>query len=809
MKAVYSSLRKCFWLGLILTKSTLLFAQTDLFQAPERGFTSWLPAPNWDHGLLSGNGTMGALVFGHPHDETIIMSQSQLYLPQDKSDELIDQASRLEEIRSLIRAGKYVEATKIPVELRETAGYSDQRDPFIPAFDIRVKQEYGNISKYVRATDFETGEAKTTWTDDNGTFQRTIFVSRADSIAVLRITGNAPINASIRFERRPVNWDQWAFVGEYVDEMKATVEDGWLTYKTSFKKHYQGSLEGYEGAGRLVLNGGSSKVVGNHIEIQNAKEVLLLIDIQPNYNYSKSLIPEVKEKLSAIQPVYEALLKRHKAVHGEIFNRVKLDLGGEVGDKLLHSEEILLKGQEGDVPLALIEKTFDAGRYNILSSTGTNPPNLQGIWSGTWTAAWASGFTHDGNLPSAMSVVMSGNMPELMSAYVGHLERYRSDFEDNAKRLFGARGVNLPGHTTTSGRPTDFNETWCLTFWTGGAGWAADIVYDYYRYTEDFDYLKTHAYPWMKSSALFYEDFLQEADGKIIFNPSYSPENNPANSNSQAVLNATMDVMIARQLLTNTIAAGKLLGESKAQLKVWQRIHDKLPEYQVNEEGVLKEWIDSKYEDNYRHRHVSQLYTLYNDKDADILDHPELKMGAINLLEKKLEFRREEGGGEMAFGHVQLGLTAAHLGEASKALETVNWLSSRYWSTGFGSFHNVGNLLNTDISGGLPAVIIQMLAYSEKGEIHLLPALPKEWSKGSLDGTLLRGQIELSSLSWNGNQVEAQLVSQVAQKVTIELPSKIEVATVDGVNVEQSENWLTVDLPAKKAINLSFILNNE
>lgn len=804
MKAVYASIRKCFWLGLILTKSTLLFAQTGLFQAPERGFTSWLPAPNWDHGLLSGNGTMGALVFGHPHDETIIMSQSQLYLPQEKSDELIDQASRLEEIRDLIRAGQYVEATKIPVQLREDADYSDERDPFIPAFDIRVKQQYGNISKYIRATDFETGEAKTTWTDDNGTFQRSIFVSRADSVAVLRIAGNAPINASIRFNRRTVNWDQWSYVSEHVGEMNASVQEGWLTYKSSFKKKYKGSLEGYEGAGRLILKGGSSKVVGNEIRIENANEVLVLIDIQPNYNYSQSLMPSIQKKLAAIDLNYHELLERHVAIHGEIFNRVKLDLGGTGADKRLNSEEILQKAQGGEVPLALIEKTFDAGRYNILSSTGTNPPNLQGIWSGTWTAAWASGFTHDGNLPSAMSVVMSGNMPELMSAYVGHLERYHSDFENNAKQLFGTRGVNLPGHTTTSGRPTDFNETWCLSFWTGGAGWAADIVYDYYRYTGDLDYLKAHAYPWMKAAALFYEDFLQEEDGEMVFNPSYSPENNPANSSSQAVLNATMDVMIARQLLRNTIAAGKLLGEQNAQLKKWQSIIDKLPEYQVNNDGVLKEWIDDEYEDNYRHRHVSQLYTLYNEKDEDILDHPELKMGAVNLLEKKLEFRRDEGGGEMAFGHVQLGLSAAHLGEASKALETVNWLSSRYWSTGFGSFHNVGNLLNTDISGGLPAVIIQMLAYSEKGEIHLLPALPKEWSKGSLNGTLLRGQIELSALSWNGNEVKAQLISDIKQTVEIKLPKNIAAVYAEGIKFKRGTNNITIELPARQTVGLTF-----
>ncbi|MGI4727321.1 MAG: hypothetical protein ACRYFL_02530 [Janthinobacterium lividum] len=40
------------------------FAQTTYFEVPKRGITSWQPAVSWEHSLLSGNGTMGALVIG-------------------------------------------------------------------------------------------------------------------------------------------------------------------------------------------------------------------------------------------------------------------------------------------------------------------------------------------------------------------------------------------------------------------------------------------------------------------------------------------------------------------------------------------------------------------------------------------------------------------------------------------------------------------------------------------------------------------------------------------------------------------------
>ena len=68
-----------------------------------------------------------------------------------------------------------------------------------------------------------------------------------------------------------------------------------------------------------------------------------------------------------------------------------------------------------------------------------------------------------------------------------------------------------------------------MTFWTAGAGWMAQFYYDYYLYTGDRAFLRDRALPFMKEAALFYEDFLIEGpDGKLLFSPTYSPENIPA-----------------------------------------------------------------------------------------------------------------------------------------------------------------------------------------------------------------------------------------------------------------------------------------
>lgn len=780
------------------------------FATPARGFSSWQPAASWEHALLSGNGTMGALVMGQPHDETIILSHNQLYLPLNAPKPPIDQASRLPEIRKLLLAGQYEAAAKVPVAERQKEGFDIGTDPFIPAFDLRLSQPASNVRRYQRSTNFATGEATVAWTDDRGTFQRQLFVSRPDSVVVLRIAGTGKVSCRLHLEHRPIEWTQWQLVGGAVGEMRAQATDEgaqgqWLSYRSEFKHQYPGGLQGYEGLGRLVLRGGQASRVQDELVITDADEVLLLLKIKPSYDYARPQLPQLRQELSAVPAAYPALLARHVAVHGALFGRARLDLHADSADRRLYSEELLLKART-QVPLALLEKTFDAGRYNIISAMGTNPPNLQGLWSGTWTAPWSGDFTHDGNLAAATSSVLSGNLAELMPAYVRYHERLLPTYRDNARRLYGTRGIHVPAHSSNRGVDTDFGDVWCLTFWTGAAGWTANNFYNYYQYTGDRQFLAQHAYPFLKEAALFYEDFLTLGpDGRYVFNPSYSPENNPGNNPSQAALNATMDVMIAKQVLRHCITAAQTLGTDQAHVKQWQAMLAKLPAYQAGPDGTLREWLWPGFAENYKHRHASQLYGLFEEMDPEIGASPALRAAASRAIAERLKFRQAEGGGEMAFGLVQLGLASAHLGEAAPAHQLTDWLASKYWSAGMGSFHNVGNLLNTDISGGLPALVLEMLTYSEPGLVSLLPALPAEWPTGEVQGARLRGQIEVKSLRWDGPRLTATLRSAVRQTVTVQLPRAGQPAAGTQLRATDARHY-RLALPAGQDVQVAFVL---
>jgi hypothetical protein len=464
-------------------------------------------------------------------------------------------------------------------------------------------------------------------------------------------------------------------------------------------------------------------------------------------------------------------------IHNTLFQRVSLDLNGGT-DRNLSSEELLKRSAKKPLP-ALLEKEFDAARYNILCSSGISQPNLQGIWAGTTAPPWSGDFTQNGNLEVAIAGLLPGNMPELMEGFFNYQESMLPQYRENARLLYNARGIHVASRTSSHGLNNHFDRTWPMTFWTAGAAWMAQFFYDYYLYTGDQGFLKQRALPFMKEAALFYQDFLiPGTDGKWIFIPSYSPENNPGNSPDQACINATMDVMAARQLFRYLIDAGNRLNMNTDTIAIWKNMLAKMPDYQMNSDGALREYMWDSLSDNYAHRHASHLYGLWDVTDPDIASDPKLMEACRKAVDERMKVRRQENGGVMAFGMVQLALAAAAVGDAVAVEDMINWLGSVYWFPNLVTTHNPNELFNLDLSGGFPAVIIKSLVYSEPGKISLLPACPPGWKSGEINGVLLRGQITMTSLRWNEKEIEARLLSKINQTVRVSFAGSPEVREV-------------------------------
>ncbi len=750
---------------------------------PAYGFYSEMPATDWTDAVVTGNGIMGAMIEGNPHDENIILNHANLFLPINPVMPPPSQGKYMDTIRSMMAEGKFREASQFVTDLANSEGYNVKHatDPFVPAFKIHLSpiapSSDTTFHDYTRSVDFETGEICVRWSDYSGKYERKTFISRADNVAVILLKAlKGSINTVLTLEsiktsdaKRRIKFR----LDEHnrIDTILTGGEAPYLFYKAKFQSPHKSALhtgyEGYEGVLNVVSTDGTVTYSDGALSLINAHEALILARVDMANTFNTGQTSDMLMALNLLPKKYEHLLRPHKKLHRELFNRVTLKLDVSDSDRQLPSELLLAKGGNNQ---AVIERLFAAGRYNVLSATGLHAPNLQGIWGGTMTPSWSGDFTTNGNLPVAISHYLQSNTPELMLPLLNQLDSFMDDFRTNANVLYNCRGIHIPSHYTLHGLDNHFDTTWPMTFWVAGAPWYALFYYDYYLYTGNREFLRDRALPFMREAMLFFEDFLIEGtDGKYIVSPSYSPENQPLGANSQACINATMDIMAINGLLRACIEACEILGIDRDKVEQWKLIQSKMPPYELNENGELREWIWPDMKDNHNHRHASHLFGLYDRLDPLIMDNPAIRDGCRRVIDRRMEFRRKENTGVMAFGICQLAFSAAALGETNKCTEMLGWLGSNYWNRNLFSTHDPHRIFNCDISGGYPSLVMKMLVYSDIGLISLLPAKPADWQHGTLCGAALRGGIIMEQLSWDKSNVTVTLRSNTDQTVELRL----------------------------------------
>ena len=773
-----------------------------------RGMHSDAPAKKWQDALIGGNGEMGILVFGDPTNEKIIFNHEFCYeFVGTENMEPPDIAKYLPEVRRLMMEGKYDEATKYSYKMAKKEGYAGLQwtDPYHPAMIMNIKQNFsGDIKDYKRSVNFENGEITVKWDAGSDQWIRKTFVSRSDKMVVQKFSGTSKLNVSFNMGQLvPKIIRQQSKYGKTLQLKpgKNSTDETWMIYRQPYKI----SGRGYEVVTKIVTKGGSINKMENKLVVKNADEILVFTRITFLEDYQISVIEQTKKDINKLGVDYDKLLVKHAAIHGEMFNRVQLDLYS--GKELNRSSEDLIKVQKEDaktINLGLLQNMFDMGRYALISSSGKNPPNLMGIWNGAWRPEWSGDFTTDANINLQIASAAIGDLPEAIDSYMTMLERIMSDWEINAEKLYGARGY-LAG-TRTSGRRnlhTHFNISFPGEYWLAGAEWLLMPCYDYYLVSGDENFLKERLLPAMKKTVLFFEDFLSEKDtnGDYIFVPSYSPENSPSNIKLQGSINATMDIAAAKESIRNLIAVCEKLNIEKENIPKWKALLDKIPPYLINEDGALKEWAIDNLSDNYDHRHISHLYPLWPGFEINPEETPEM------FEASRIAFRKKGRGNNSAHGLMHGALIASRLKEADKVYNNLLFmLTNNYLFSSLFTSHNPNlHIYNADALNSLPAVILEMLVYSRPGVIELLPACPKKLNKGKIIGVKCRTQATVESLEWNFDkgEVKAVISSDVDQEVELFFRKEASIKDVSGKDYpEKSKISRMVKLTKNKAVTV-------
>lgn len=750
---------------------------------PQHGWVSKEEAKRWDDGSVVGNGVQGALAFCRPYDEEVILSHEELFVPLFPFAGYLPVKKHLPRIRELVYEGKAVEAQDLIREIKTEHDFPayNTTDPFVGAASIKLCLfPEGEVKAYLRSQDFSTGESKVSWMDDGGVVQRSSFFSRQDDVYVVKTHSPTGRKLNMRVELGPIHYE------EPSDPLDRNIRDltieksvvgsseNFLCHQLLFKNRYdEQEILGCETLVRVTCSGGELMTQDGMIEVKGANSIVIISRTLP-YRRADGKGSTLQDSLEMSSACYEELLTRHLEKHSEIFGRCQLALGSE--SPLVTAECLKSSSRVGRTSLALTNKVFEAARYGILSSTGNLPPLLQGVWTGTWKPRWSGDYTLNGNVQAMVASSLIGNHYECQEALMDYLDGLMDDFRDNARHLLGFRGPLIPWRSSTHGKThylayRQYHHDFPGVYWFAGAGWFVQIYFEYYLHTGDETFLNDRLIPFLRETIEFYEDYLvMEKDGELVLSPSSSPENETS-ENVWMAPNATMTIAVIRQVLRTAMDLRVELGATDQDLRKWKELLSKMPNYQIGKNGALKEWTLPELENEEAHRHASHLYPLYFGVEDEFRNSAELKEASRVAIERRMVERRKEEGGDMAFGWVQLGMAAAHLGEKDLAYEALEYLVNQYWSSALVSLHNVGDVFNLDISGGLPALIITMLVQSDRTKepwrITLLPCLPKEWRDGRLKGVRCRGGFEIN-LSWKeGVLDEVEMISHRGQEAVL------------------------------------------
>lgn len=799
------------------------------------------PATQWVDALPIGNGRLGAMVYGggliaekaaSSTSEFLLLNEHTFWSGQPRDGNNPDAPNHLDAIReAILQHQNYHLADQLCHKMQGLFAEAYQ-----PLGSLSVKLTHTGISSdYRRTLHLDTATHITTYTVDGAEIQREAFVSAPHHVIVLRITSSAPrtLNATI------------ALSGELMQSITApSATRLLLTAKAA--AHIAGA--GHPGSEKpiilsdelrngmygvtalhLQLEGGTSTIApdGKSLTVSNATAFTLRLTAATGYRgfQRKPDTPATEVAAAAtrlLDPViaipFSTLRATHIADHQRLYRRAALFLPTtDVTTAALPTDRRLAAFATTPDP-ALLALYFHYGRYLLIASSrpGGQPANLQGIWNAKTQPPWSSNYTANINIQMNYWPAETCNLSECTAPLFDFITDLSKTGTVAAKETY-----NLPGWCShhnidlwRAANPVGLGvgqPTWAN--WGMSAAWLCQHLYEHFLFTRDLNFLRTRAYPLLRSAAEFCLAWLiEDGAGHLTTCPSFSTENDflaPDGKKAMASHGCTMDLALIRELFSNTIAASTqlhLTTESDFNAKLEASAKLLIP-YQVGKHGQLQEWSVDFDESTPGQRHMSHMYPLYPGNQITPRTTPELAQAARVSLERRLA----AGGAYTGWSRAWAIDFWARLHDGDKAWESLSMLMLHSTNLNLFDTHpaNPSPIFQIDGNFGTTAAIAEMLLQSHEGtldapHLDLLPALPAAWPNGAIKGLRARGSIEVD-LQWsNAGLTTATLRPTHSGPIHLRTPNNQKFTSKSLTPYPQPDGTQRLTLEANKTYRLTF-----
>lgn len=698
------------------------------------------PANRWEETLPIGNGSLGAMIWGSVLNERLGLNEDSLWSGYSHDKNNANAAKYLNKSRELIMNEKYAEAE----ELIRDHMLGEYNENYLPLGDLHFSFGHSNqVEAYERILDIENAMATVSYLADGSKFHREYFASYPSGAILAKLTcDKSKLNLVASFASQikhdtVCSEDSIRIRGkcpEHVDP----------NYVNSPNPVVQGERGiDFTAELRVLFCDGVTTSNKNSIEITDASTAI--------FAFSAVNPPNIDLTMS-----YDQFKALHIEDYKSIYNKVDLFLGEQLD---IPTDKRLERLRQGEKDNGLYDLYFQYGRYLLISSSreGSQPANLQGIWSWEFQAPWSSNWTTNINLQMNYWLAQSCNLKECLPPYFDFLKRICIEGKKTAKIHYDCRGFvhhhNADYWCNTNpvgvAHGQEKGEGACVSwsFWPMGGAWLTSELFKHYEYNQDKTFLKDSAYPILREACLFLIDWTYEYNGFYVTCPSSSPENifkTRDGSTSCVAMSSAMDLAIIKEVFMNFKKTCNILDIEDEILGDIEKRLIYLTPFKKGSRGQLLEWHKEFEETERGHRHISHLYGLFPSElfsdNKDLTD-----ACRISLME-----RLKSGGGHTGWSCAWIMNVFAILEDGESAYKYLKTLLTHATHNNLWGDHPPFQI---DANFGGAAAIANMLVQDRNGEVKILPALPKEFENGYVKGLRIKNGKSVD-IKWSHSELE-------------------------------------------------------